>query len=131
MSPVDLEDLVRYVGLTVSLVGAFVVSPTAAVDLVRRSRTAVLAAARRAAGYLGLVTPTPQNVSVGSGIGLTSGVGTVTATSNAWIENDTLEQKIERLRNRIDGIDEQLRQTREEMRADKQAAQQALNEARG
>ena len=131
MSPVDLEDLVRYVGLTVSLVGAFVVSPTAAVDLVRRSRTAVLAAARRAAGYLGLVTPTPQNVSVGSGIGLTSGVGTVTATSNAWIENDTLEQKIERLRNRIDGINEQLRQTREEMRADKQAAQQALNEARG
>ena len=130
MSPETLEHVVRYAGLAVSLVGAFVVSPAATIDLVRRTTAAAVQAGQRAGRYLGMIKPKALTISVGSGIGLVSGVGTVTGTGTAWVPDETVDAKIERLRNRLDQTDALLAQTRVEANNDKQAAAQTLASAR-
>lgn len=74
--------------------------------------------------------PRALPISLGDGLELVSGVGTVTGTGIAWVPGETVDARIERLWNRLDQTDALLAQTRVEANNDKQTAVQALTSAR-
>lgn len=100
----DLEQLVRYVGILVSIVGALVVSPSVTARAVGDFGAWVSSRTLRLARYLGLAGP--PSVHRGSGV---SGLSRMTGTAFgyapvAFAEDATVDAKVEHLRERLSDL---------------------------
>jgi hypothetical protein len=126
-----VEAITRWVGVTITLVGAFIVSPAATVALLGRWQTRTVGAVRRVEDAVRRIVGRPRTIQlagrlVSASASLGAGTLTVTGTAVGDALDDSVEGRLDRLEQRAAAAEARLAEVIRQAAADRTALREEL-----